>query len=556
MMDSTMQDRQLTIGAIARHASAVHAGAEVVTASAGSTRRSSFAEVLQRAARLAGGLGRLGVVEGDRVGTYLWNNQEHLEAYLGVPVLGAVLHTLNVRLAVDEIAAVARHAGDTVVIVGHNLAGQFAPVLAAVPAIRTVIVTGSPDQTAPGVSALAPAGRRVLRYEDVVAAGDERDWQRETPERAAAVMCYTSGTTGTPKGVLYSHRSTVLHAMSVCSGNAVGMSFADRALLLVPMFHANAWGWPFAALMSGAAIVLTDGDLSPAHVAGVIARERVTITGGVPTLWTDVLTHVADQPDADLSSLRLILCGGSAVPLALAQAYRARFGVPVVQAWGMTETSPLGAVARPPAAVDREAAIAYQQTQGRFLFGTEARIADGQDVVCSDGTAQGELQVRGPWVTGDYYLGDQSGAFTEDGWLRTGDLGSLDAEGYLRLTDRSRDAIKSGGEWISSVVLEGVLAEHPQIAEVAVIGVPDDRWQERPLAIVAPRGTVGLTPGELRDWLSGKVARWWLPERWAFVAALPRTSVGKYDKKLLRQQFAAGELPVQYERASRAGDTA
>jgi fatty-acyl-CoA synthase len=550
MTDSTMQDRQLTIGAVARHARAAHGRAEVITATASSTRRSSFAEVLRRAGRLAGGLRGLGVAEGDRVATYLWNNQEHLEAYLGVPALGAVLHTLNVRLSADEIAAIARHAGDTVVIVAHNLSSLFAPVLAAVPAIATVIVTGSPDETALAVSTLAAAGRRVLRYEDVVAGGEELDWQRETPERAAAVMCYTSGTTGTPKGVVYSHRSTVLHAMSVCSGNAVGMSFADRALLLVPMFHANAWGWPFAALMSGAAIVLTDGDLSPAHVASLIAREKVTITGGVPTLWTDVLAHADGRPDVDLSSLRLILCGGSAVPLALARAYRTRFGVPLVQAWGMTETSPLGAVARAPATADGKSALAYEQTQGRFLFGIEARIVDGQDVARSDGVAQGELQVRGPWVTGDYYLGDKSGAFTEDGWLRTGDIGSLDPEGYLRLTDRSRDAIKSGGEWISSVMLEGVLAEHPLIAEAAVIGVPDDRWQERPLAIVVPRADAGLTPGELRDWLSGQIARWWLPERWAFVAALPRTSVGKYDKKLLRQQFAAGELPVQFERSS------
>jgi fatty-acyl-CoA synthase len=546
-MNSTMQDRPLTIAAIVRHAAAVHSSAEVITTTAAATRRSTFGEVIEQASRLAGGLRDLGVGPGDRVGTLCWNNTEHLEAYLAVPGIGAVLHTLNVRLATGEIAFIAGHAGDSVLIVAGNLVERCAALLPALPAVHTVVVTGPGD-----LSPLAGSGKRIVRYDDLAdrgsPAGWEHDWEHEPPEQAAAVMCHTSGTTGQPKGVVYSHRSTVLHAMSVCSANAVGLSASDRALLLVPMFHANAWGWPFAALMAGTSIVLTDDDLSPAHIARVIAAERITVTGGVPTIWHDLLAHLDTSPGAepgDLSSLRLILCGGSAVPQPLIDAYRAAFGVAIVPAWGMTETSPLGSVAWPLAGPGGELAE-VQRSQGRILFGLEARIVgDDGEAAPRDGVTPGEFQVRGPWVTGQYYLGDSPGSFTADGWLRTGDIGSLDQHGYLRLTDRAKDVIKSGGEWISSLALEDAIAGHPAIAQVAVIAAPDERWQERPLAVVVTAEGADLSAGELRAWLAGQVPRWWVPERWAVVSGLPRTSVGKFDKKLLRQQLADGELDIR-----------
>ncbi|MGY1806974.1 long-chain-fatty-acid--CoA ligase [Blastococcus sp. SYSU D00669] len=541
-MEATVQDRPLTVQSVVRHARAVHGRAEVVTVTRSGTTRATFAEVITRAGALAAGLRALGVGEGEPVGTFLWNCQEHLEAYYGVPAAGAVLHTLNVRLSTAELTAVAEHAGDTVVLVGGTLVERFAPVLAGLPRVHTVVVTGSGD-----VAPLAATGKRVLRYDDLVAGGPAIDWEADPAERAAVAMCYTSGTTGMPKGVVYSHRSTVLHALSVCSANAVGLSAADRALVLVPMFHANAWGWPYAAFLSGTSLVLTDGDLSPAHVAAVVAGERVTVTGGVPTLWADLLAH-ADVHPVDLGSLRLVLCGGSAVPSALTEAYRRRFGVPLVQAWGMTEVSPLGAVARPREATDTGDVAS---SQGRLLYGVEGRVVDeGGAVVPRDGGGLGELQVRGPWVTGSYFRGAGADSFTDDGWLRTGDVGTLDADGVLRISDRRKDVIKSGGEWISSVALEDALTAHPDVVEAAVVGIADARWQERPLAVVVLRPGAQAGPGELRAWLSERVVRWWVPDSWSFVAAVPRTSVGKYDKVRLRSMVSDGDLRVEHGAAT------
>lgn len=542
-MQPTIQDRPLTVASLARHAYAVHGDAEVITARGTERRRSRFAEVIDRAGALASGLADIGVRVGDRVATFMWNSQEHVEAYLGVPAAGAVLHTLNVRLSSEELVAIAAHAGDSVVIVGHNLVTRFAEVLPHLPEVHTVIVTEDADRTP-----LAIEGKRVLGYEDLVRRSAPFDWEQDLGEYSAAAMCYTSGTTGMPKGVVYSHRSTVLHALSVCSANAVGMSVSDRALVLVPMFHANAWGWPYAAMMSGASLVVTDGDLSPLHVADVIREEGVTLTGGVPTLWTDLLAHGADAP-VDLGSLRFILCGGSAVPRALIDAYRQRFGVSILPSWGMTEVSPLGSVARPggrsPADID--------QSQGRLLYGVEGRIVDERGrVTPRDGASLGELQVRGPWVTGAYYAGAAADSFTDDGWMRTGDIGTLDGQGILRLSDRKKDVIKSGGEWISSVALEDVLLAHPDIAEAAVIGVVDERWGERPLAVVVPRAGATVDPPRLRSWVSERVPRWWVPERWAVVDSLPRTSVGKSDKIRLRTMAGDGSLPVEHPVAAQA----
>jgi fatty-acyl-CoA synthase len=540
---STMTDYPLTVSGLLRHAASVHATAHTTTTEPDRTRTLTFAQLIARAAQLAGALQSMGVATGDRVATFLWNCQEHLEAYAGVPAMGAVLHTLNVRMTPAQIAYIINHADDEVVIVDPELAAQFVQLVPMLHSMPRILVTGDPDSAAVA-EACALFGVEAQSYESVLASMPMiYDWP-DIDERSAAAMCYTSGTTGDPKGVVYSHRSTILHAMSVCSGNAVAMSGQDRILVLVPMFHANAWGWPYAALMSGADVVLTGRHLGPAHVTATIAAQRITLTGGVPTLWNDILNSNAAGAAADLSSVRMILCGGSAVSRALIDSYRTTFNVPVVQAWGMTEVSPLGAVAKPPGSGDVSGNSEYALTQGRLLFGIEARLVGESGAIQQwNGDDQGELQLRGPWVTGSYYRGDSPDSFT-DGWLRTGDVGSLDALGYLRLSDRTKDVVKSGGEWISSVTLENTLAEHPDVFECAVIAVPDPRWDERPLAAVNLREGSTASPAELHSWLMGRVAKWWVPERWSIVKSVPRTSVGKYDKKLLRQQYADGELDV------------
>ncbi|MFC7383952.1 long-chain fatty acid--CoA ligase [Sphaerisporangium rhizosphaerae] len=528
-MRSTMPDHPLTITSIMRHGTGLFADREVVTYTGDGYRRMSYGELAREAARLAGALRALGVDGDQRVATFGWNSAEHLTAYLAVPSMGAVLHTLNIRLFPEQIAYIAGHAEDDVVIVDASLVPLLAPILPEMKTVRHVIVIGAAD-TAP----LASAGKQVHDYRTLLdQAPDAFDWP-DLDERAAAAMCYTSGTTGNPKGVAYSHRSAYLHSMSVCTANAMGLSSRDRVLPIVPMFHANAWGLPYAALMAGASLVMPDRFLQAEHLARIIAEERPTVSGAVPTIWGDLLRH-ARRHGADLSSLRLVPCGGSAVPESLMRALSDEFGVQVVQAWGMTETSPLATVAHGDS-------WELRATQGRLLAGVEARIVGAGDVVlASDGVAVGELEVRGPWVTASYHLEEDPSRF-HDGWLRTGDVGRLDARGYVTLTDRAKDVIKSGGEWISSVELENALMGHPAVVEAAVIGVPDERWGERPLACVVLDGTTGVA--ELREFLSGKVARWQVPERWAFIDAVPKTSVGKFAKRSLREMHARGELTI------------
>ncbi|MFF4405064.1 long-chain fatty acid--CoA ligase [Streptomyces sp. NPDC001262] len=546
-MLSTMQDVPLTVARILAHGSGVHGRALVTTwTGTGEPHRRSFADVGARAARLAHALHGLGVHEGEPVATLMWNNAEHLEGYLAVPSMGAVLHTLNLRLPPEQLTWIMRHAGDRVVLVNGSLLPLLAPLLPYLDDVEHVIVSGPGD-----LSALADVRPQVHDYEELLAAqpADPYPWP-ELDERQAAALCYTSGTTGEPKGVAYSHRSVYLHAMEVNAAASFGLTPAQTCLPVVPMFHVNAWGLPHAAFMAGSALLMPDRFLQPAPLADMIEAERPTVTAGVPTIWQGLLAELDARP-RDVSSLHTVVSGGSACPPSLMKDFEERHGLRIVQAWGMTETSPLGSVAYPPPGLSPEEAWPYRVTQGLLPASVEFRLAgpDGRFLPW-DGTSAGELEVRGPWIAGAYYGGKDgepfrpADKFSEDGWLRTGDIGTMSPDGYLTLTDRAKDVIKSGGEWISSCELENHLMAHPDVTEAAVIAVPDEKWGERPLATVVLRD--GATAGwpELHGFLGERVARWQLPERWALVPSVPKTSVGKFDKKVLRRQYAEGELKV------------
>ena len=534
-----MQDVPLSVASIVRHGQQVFGDSTIVTVGEGANRRASFTDVAANAAKLAHGLTSLGISGDQRVGTFMWNNQEHMEAYLAIPAMGAVLHTLNIRLFPDQVTYIANHAEDQVVIVDSSLIPLLARVLADMSTVHTVVVCGDGD-TAP----LEGAGKQIVRYADVLAGGESTyDWP-DVDELSAAAMCYTSGTTGNPKGVVYSHRSMWLHSLAVCSSNAIALGFEDTGLVIVPQFHANAWGLPYAAFMAGADLVMPDRFLQAEPLVRAIEAEKPTFSGAVPTIWNDILHYLRANPGHDISSIKRIVCGGSAVPRALMEAFHNEFGITILQGWGMTETSPLASVARPPRGLSAEAAWDYRATAGRLLFGVEGRIVDDTgDVQQRDGKAVGEVEVRGPWVTAAYYKDDDPEKF-DDGWLRTGDVGTIDPRGYITLTDRAKDVIKSGGEWISSVELEGTLMAHPSIREAAVVGVPDEKWDERPLAAIVLKEGESVTPDELKAWLTDRVAKWWVPERWVFIDEVPKTSVGKFDKKVLRKSYADGELDV------------
>ncbi|OMC21530.1 long-chain fatty acid--CoA ligase [Mycobacterium sp. SP-6446] len=538
-MDSTMQDFPLTVAAIMRHGCGVHGGRTVTTASDAGYRHISYRELGQQAARLANALRRLGVAGDQRVATFMWNNAEHLATYLAVPSMGAVLHTLNIRLFPEQIAYVANEAEDQVVLVDMSLAKLLGPVLGELKTVHTVIAVGEGD-TAP----LSESGKNVLRYAEVLdGESTEFDWP-QIDEKSAAAMCYTSGTTGNPKGVVYSHRSSFLHTMAACTTNGIGIGSSDRVLPVVPMFHANAWGLPYAALMAGADLVLPDRHLDARSLIGMVEELRPTVAGAVPTIWNDVLHHLEKDPAHDMSSLRLVACGGSAVPLSLMRTFEDKHDVQIRQLWGMTETSPLATMAWPPLGTPEDEHWKLRATQGQPVCGVEMRIVDDDgQVLPNDGDAVGEVEVRGPWIAGSYYLGRDDSKF-DSGWLRTGDVGRIDEQGFVTLTDRAKDVIKSGGEWISSVELENCLIGHPDVLEAAVVGVPDERWQERPLAVVVLNEGASVEAGDLRMFLSDKVVRWWLPERWAFADEIPRTSVGKYDKKTIRSRYAENAYQV------------
>jgi fatty-acyl-CoA synthase len=532
-MYSTMHNFPLTIAAILRHASGVHGARKVFTATGGGYRECTYAELGRRTAQLANALRRIGVSGDQRVATFMWNNAEHLAAYTAVPAMGAVLHTLNIRLFPEQIVYVANEAEDQVVLVDVSLAELLAPILGELQTMHTVIAVGDGD-----ISPLQESGKTVLRYADVVdGEATEFDWP-DVDENSAAAMCYTSGTTGNPKGVVYSHRSSYLHTMAICTSNGIGIGSSDSVLPIVPMFHANAWGLPYGALMAGADLVLPDRHLDAKSLVDMIETLRPTVAGAVPTIWNDVMHYLEKNPGHDVSSLRIVPCGGSAVPVSLMRTFQERHGVQIRQLWGMTETSPTASMAWPPPGTPDDQHWTFRATQGQPLCGVEARIVDDEgQVLPNDNEAVGEVEVRGPWITSSYYQGHDESKF-DNGWLRTGDVGRLDEHSFITLTDRAKDVIKSGGEWISSVDLENALVAHPDVVEAAVVAVPDERWQERPLAVIVAREGSGVHAEDLRKFLSDRVVRWWLPERWTFVDEIPRTSVGKYDKKTIRSRYA------------------
>jgi fatty-acyl-CoA synthase len=541
---STMMDVPLTITRIMQYGSTAFGHREVVTCTAAGTRRQTYAQTGARAAQLANALRALGIDADQRVATLMWNNAEHLEAYLAIPSMGAVLHTLNLRLEPEVIGYIATHAGDDVVIVDLSLIPLLAQVLPHAAAIRHVLVTSGEGETdSAALDTLAGPGHQVHSYEELLAAqATTFDWP-DVAETSAAAMCYTSGTTGHPKGVVYSHRSMHLHSMAANTGAVFGMSERDRVLPVVPMFHANAWGLPYAAVMAGASLIMPDRYLQPEPLVRLIEAERPTVAGAVPTIWNALLQHVRAN-GGDLSSLRLVPCGGSAVPHALMEAYQKELGVTILQAWGMTETSPLGSVAHAPVSATGDEAWRYRDTQGRLICEVEARLIGESGVpLPHDGESVGEVEVRGPWITGAYFKDDDPDKF-RDGWLRTGDVGTIDPLGYVVLTDRAKDVIKSGGEWISSMELENILMAHPDVIEAAVIGVADERWGERPLATVVLAAGATTTAAELREFLADRVPRWQLPERWSFISEVPKTSVGKFAKTKIRDAYARGDYEV------------
>ena len=533
-MKSTMQDSPLGVPLLLRHVARVNGRSRVGSFDAQRQRTTrTFAELAARAGQLGSALQQRGFGAGAVIGTLAGASPEHLEAYLGVPASACVLHTINPRMHADQIVHVASLAEDEALIVDTRNLDTFREFAARLPRLRLLVTVGGPLPD--DLAASLPC--ETIDYETLLAQGEPRlDWPI-IDEHETAILCFTGGTTGLPKGVGYSHRSVWLQAMSLCTANSLALGSASRLLPAVPLYHVNGWGLPFAALMAGADLALPGASLHAPDLLALIDAEAPTLAAGVPTIWSDLLAHLHATQRMHLGALTTIACGGAQVPQSLIDAYAA-LGVRMLQAWGMTETSSMSAISQTPgwiASTDHATRARCAAAQGRVVCGLEARVADlSGTLLPNDGASVGEIQIRGPWVTHGY-LGQHDHAHLHDGWLRTGDLGTIDADGFISLTDRVKDAIKSGGEWIPSLALEEAIRSHPAVLDVAVVALPDARWQERPGAVVVLAPGRSATPDELAQWLVTRVAKWWLPERWAFVDALPRTAVGKMDKKRVRQ---------------------
>lgn len=528
-----MMNYPLTIGHLLDRASTYHGRTEVVSVRPDrSVTRTTYADLATRSARLANALTKLGIKSGDRVATLAWNHHQHLECYYGVPAMGAVVHTLNLRLHPTEIGYIANHAEDVVIVVDQSLWALFEKFRPLVTSLRHVIVVRDKGE---------PLPEGTLDYEALLAeASPDITWPK-LDENTAAMLCYTSGTTGNPKGALYSHRSTLLHALTISLPDVIGFSIADTVLPVVPMFHASAWGLPYAAVLVGAKIVLPGPHLDPQSLIDLMELERVTVAGGVPTIWLGILQILDVNPRKhDLSCIRTMAIGGSAAPGALIDGFRTRHNLDVTHAWGMTETNPVGSVARvkPHLRGDAARELAVRSTQGMALPFVEIRhVDDAGTILPWDGRTIGELECRGPWVTSIYFNEEGADRYTADGWFKTGDVVKIDAEGYISITDRSKDVIKSGGEWISSVALENALMGHPAIAEAAVFAARHPKWAERPVAAVVFKPGQSATDAELRAHLAPSFNSIALPDAYISVEQVPRNSTGKFLKTKLREQY-------------------
>ena len=539
MLHGLMMDYPLTLDTIVEHAKRMTPQKTIRTKLPdGSWHQYSYADFYRRVRKLGNVLEALGVNNGDRVGTFAWNNYQHLEFYFGIPCAGAVCHTLNIRLSPEQLKFIIDHAEDKVIFVDGTLLPLIEPIADQLESVEHFVVFNFDRNRECNLP-------NVLHYEDLMAAASADYTWRCHDENMAMGLCYTSGTTGMPKGVLYSHRSMMLHTLGVLQAAALGPTEADVVLPVVPQFHAMAWGLPYACAWVGATIVMPGPHLQPAPLAEMIASERVTIAAGVPTIWNG-LYHELRQNPRDVSCITQLVVGGSAMPRGLIEAYERDFGVNVVHAWGMTEMSPIGSVSKLQTqheGLDAAGRWDIKAKQGYFVPGVDARIVDSEGRELPwDGDTMGELQVRGYWVVGQYFKIDHDAEhFTDDGWFRTGDVVTIDANGFMTITDRTKDLVKSGGEWISSVDLENTLISHPDVLEAAVIAVPDERWGERPLAVLVPLEGA-YDPATLNAYLLEHFPKYWLPDRYVVVAEIPKTGVGKMDKKVLRQMHAAGEL--------------
>jgi fatty-acyl-CoA synthase len=540
-MKGLMQDRPLVLPHFFSRAEQLFPEKEVVTNTADGLVRTDYGRWAERTRRLGGVLDDLAIGDDGRVGTFAWNTARHLELYFAAPCTGRVLHTLNIRLFAEQLTYIANHAEDEVIFVDSSLIAILWPLLDTMKTVRHVVVMDDGKGEVPGD---APGGIEVHDYEVLLDAAAPVEFD-VTDENRAASMCYTSGTTGNPKGVVYSHRSTWLHTLGVLTADSLGACERDVILPVVPMFHANAWGLAHAAVASGAKLVMPGPDLSAPTLARLIEEEQVTVAAGVPTIWMGVLPELAGR---DTSHIRAIPCGGSAVPRALSEGFREMVGIPILQAWGMTETSPVASTGRVKSSLDHlteDEKADVRTSIGIISVGVDFRVVgpDGEPAAW-DGETSGELQVAGPWIAREYYDDPRSPeSFTADGWLRTGDVATVEPTGYIRLVDRTKDVVKSGGEWISSVQLENEIMGHPKVAEAAVIGIPHPKWSERPLACVVVKPGEELTRDEVLEHLRGRVAKWWVPDDVVFIDEVPKTSVGKFSKKDLREKFAGHELP-------------
>lgn len=538
MQFGTMMDYQLTIDRILEHANRMYPNKLIKTKLPGGEMIShTYANLYTRAKRLGNVLEKLGIQPGDRVGTFAWNNIEHIEFYFGIPGAGAICHTLNIRLFPDQLSYVVNHAEDKVVFIDGTLLKLFEKASENIKCVEHYVLFNAPRDIETTLD-------NVLFYEDLMAEVDADFEWKSTDENMGMAMCYTSGTTGDPKGVIYSHRSMYLHTLGENLANAIALTESDIVLPVVPQFHAMAWGLPYAAAMVGAELILPGPHLKPELLAEMISDEKVTLAAGVPTIWNGLYHELTKNP-RDLSNMRALLVGGSAMPRSLIEGYENDLNISVLHVWGMTETSPFGSISK---LLKRHKGLPLNEQwdlkakQGYAVLGVEMRIfnEEGEELAW-DGVAVGELQVRGPWTAGSYY-NQESDQFTEDGWFRTGDVVTINNDGFMMITDRTKDLIKSGGEWISSVELENALIAHPEVFEAAVIAIPDVKWSERPLAIIVKAPGNAIMGEALNEYLKPKFAKFWLPDRYVFIEEIPKTSVGKFDKKVLRRRYSEGQL--------------